>query len=374
MSGYSRYRYSSTRGYRYPVTTSFAGGYQRRGGTVSKALGSARASKNASKVEYFNCTITGSSNFLQKGKNFYTDVIAFWPSAGGVDPATGIPNDLTNANIYGGLVNDRSFRLRCAQWDEFRIISMKVKLNVNPSATDTYTVCSVYDRSASKEEVELDEDKMTDINSDAPSFREVCESQGSVKTIINKNRTYPITRAVYARDINEKSTYSDCTIEYNDTAEQSPLKSLTFDTFPYFNPAIYFCIKCNRTGEDDNTIDFTYTCEYNVVFRNPKSDLQTFIAKEQDTYVNPAGRAATTDSTRYSTIPSEDPYMPDLKLKDGKQTNINWLNRLKARYALKKTQMVKEPRVIEFLVTPEEEKEEKRTTDEMEIEDDPGTA
>lgn len=373
MSGYPRYRYYSTRGYRYPVTTSFGGGYMRRGGTVSKALGSARASKNASKLEYFNCTITGTGSFLQKASNFYTDVIAFWPSAGGVNPATGIPDDTSSPNIYGGLVNDRSFRLRCAQWDEFRIISMKVKLNLDPATSDVYTVCSIYDRDAQREEVELDEDKMTDINSDAPSFREVCESQGSVKTIMNKNRIYPISRAVYARDMSEKTTYTDCTIEYNDTVGESPLESLTFNLYPNFNPAIYFCLKCNKAGTDDALIDFSYTVEYNVAFRNPKSDLQTFITKEKDDYKNPQTSSTPGQNTRMTVISSDDPYIPDLKLRDGKQTNINWWNRLRARYALKNTKRVKDTSTVKILMeTPEEE--EKKKDAEMEIEDDPGTA
>jgi len=375
MSGYTRYRYSSTRGYRYPVTTSFRGGYQRRGGSVSRALGSARAAKNASKLEYFNCTLTGNSDFTQKAGNFYTDVIAFWPSAGGVEPTTGIAKDQTSPNLYGAIVNDRSFRLRCAQWDEFRIVSMKVKLNVNPPSSGVYTVCSIYDRDADRSEVELDDDKMTDIDSDAPSFREVCESQGSVKTLLNPNRIYPITRSVYARDISEKSTYTDCTVEYNDTVGESPLDSLTFETFPNFNPAIYFCIKTNTTHTDMDLIPFSYTVEYNVIFRNPKSDLQTFITKELDSYKNPQPTPPTPgQNTRTAIIPSADPYIPDLKLKDGKQTNINWWVRLKAMYALKKTKMVKEPSPIKILTETIEEEEKKKDTELMEVEDDPGTA
>lgn len=366
MFGRRRSGYYSTRNYRSPVTTSFGRGYSRRSSATGRAIGSARASKSGSKLEYFNCNVVGSCSFLQGSGDFYSNVVSFYPCLGGVEPDTGIVRDDDNGYVYGGLVNDRSFRLRCAQYDEFRIVSMKVKINVENRSDDSFAMCSIIDRQADKDEVKYDPEAMSDINTDTPSFREVCESQGSVKTLINKNRVYPVTRSCFCRDIREKSDYTDCSVDYNKTARQSPVLTLAFGTMPLFTPAIYFCIKFNRTGTFSSPVTFGYTVEYNVIFRNPKSDLQTFIIKEDPAYENPASRNS---DSRYSYVKSDDPYIPDMELKDGKETNISWWNRYLARFALRKAQRVQRLVVAPLPVGPVEPErgEEKKTED---LEDD----
>ena len=376
MYGYKKYPYRRSYSGYTPVTATFRKGYSRWGSSTNRSLGSAKASKAGTKLDYFNCTVCGNCNFKRAPGEYYSDVIAFYPCVGGVNPTTGIISDSSFGNIYGGLVNDRSFRLRCAQYDEFRIVSMKVKLNIFNSEDGTMTLCSISDRQASRDEVEMDDSVMTDIDSDVPSFREVCESQGSIKTIINKNRITPIVRSVYARDLREKTNYEDCTIEYNPTEGESPLSAITFQVYPDFTPAIYFAIKFSNTLSDsETTFTFGYTVEYNCIFRNPKSDLQTFIIKEDPSYTNGDTRTREDQSKKGITyIPSDDPYIPDIQMKNGKETNISWLNRYIARVALKNAKKVNRKTIEMKSSEPPEAAKPAAEEKSMEVEDDPGTA
>lgn len=338
MLPYRRKTYSR----RYPVTTTFKWGrkgYSR--GATARSLGSARAAKTGQKVNYFNCTVCGNVEFLRVAKDYYSDVCCFYPCIGKVDPSTGIIKDAEMGSVYGGIVNDRSFRLNCAQYDEFRIVSMKVKINMANTEDGTMTLCSIADRQADRDEVEMDGSAMTDIDNDVPSFREVCESQGSIKTIINKNRITPVVRSVYAKDMKEKIDFTDCSIEYATTPNASPLEAITFENYPNFKPAIYFCIQFSKASQTNSTFTFGYTVEYNVIFRNPKSDLQTFIIKEDPAYVNPAQKTAADEAKKGITrIASTDPYIPDIVLKNGRETNISWLQRYLARVSLRRARKI----------------------------------
>lgn len=311
---------------------------------------------------------------------------------GGVIPANGIIDDSGNGGVYGALVNDRTFRLKCAQYDEYRIVSMKVKINTTNTTGGTMTLCSIADRQAQREEVAVDDSQMADenIDSDTPSFREVCESQGTIKTIINQNRISPITRTIYARDMKEKISFSDATVEYGETVGQSPLRVLTMEDYPQFCPAMYFCIKFSEANDSESTpFTFAYTVEYNCIFRNPKSDLTTFIAKEDPSYVTPT-RSSSMRSITSTVIPSSEPYIPDAIFKNGKETNNSWYARYRARAALRKAKISVSSESI-YLTPPttktetaEEEdtamtdsttKTETETKSEpMVVEDDPGTS
>lgn len=354
----------------FPVTATFKP-YNTQ---LQRSTGSARAAKAGTKLNYFNCTVNGTVRFLRKANEYYSDVIAFHPCVGKVNPQTGMILDDQMGNIYGGLVNDRSFRLNCAQFDEFRIVSMKVRMNVAYTEDGTLTLCTISDRSAYRDEIEMDQAEMTDVDSDTPNFREVCESQGSMKTIINKNRITPITRMLFARDMNEKITYSDCTITYSSVEGASPLSNITLDDWPAFKPALYCCLQFSNTTSQSATYSFGYSVEYNCVFRNPKSDLSTFIIKEDPSYVNPA--PGPDDSRKgVAIIKSTDPYLPDIILKDGKETNISWLQRYLARVAIKNaTKYAKSDSSPLIITVTDEDKKEDEEKKPMDIEDDPGTA
>lgn len=379
---------------RYPVTAAFRPSYRSGSSSTARALGSARASKNGSKLDYFNCTVSGNCTFTRPVNQYYSDVIVFYPMLGGVSPSTGVIDDAGNGGVYGALVNDRTFRLKCAQFDEYRIVSMKVRINTTNATGGTMTLCSISDRQASNDEVAVDDSEMADedISSDTPSFREVCESQGTVKTIINQNRISPITRSIYARDMKEKIGFADSSVEYGATVFQSPLRTLTMQVYPEFCPAIYFCIKFSEANDAEETnFTFAYTVEYNCIFRNPKSDLSTFIAKEDPTYINPNPG---TKSLTTTIIPSEQPYVPDAIFKNGKETNNSWYARYRARAALKKAKIIV-PSESLYLTPPtkktktdeeedvvmtdsttktETETETETKTEPMVVEDDPGTS
>lgn len=342
----------------------------RRGSSTARALGSARAAKNGSKVENYNCTVNGVIDFVQPANAYYANTLVFSPLVGGVNPATGQINDTTNGGIYGGLVNDRGYRLRCAQYDEARIVSMRVRLmpqyNTGQSGAaiiQPNAILSIFDRCATREELAVDEASMTDIDHDVPSPREIEESAGVVLTQWNNNRITPIVRTVYARDITEKQ-YSDCSVDYVDTEDVSPLSTLAMGYEPNFCPAIYYTIKSSSTGQVAKHFTFSYSVEYNVIFRNPKSDLQTFVVKENPEYVNPDA------SSKYTVVKSSDPHLPDQILDStGKEKNSSWYARYKARAALKRIGMT--PVVVEDVAASAVSD---AKTEETEMEDDPGTS
>lgn len=370
MFGYKRAGYTKRKTYRYS-----RGPYSRftRGGSsTARALGAARAAKNGSKLENYNCTVNGTCVFTQPANKYYANTIVFSPILGGINPETGQINDALNGGVYGGLVNDRGYRLRCAQYDECRIVSMKVKLMPTYSAGSMSTttiyptaILSICDRNAAREELAVDEASMTDIDSDVPSPREIEESAGVILTQWNNNRSTAIVRSVYARDLTEKE-YCDCTIDYGESIAESPLQTLATAYVPNFAPAIYFTIKTVTTSGSNLNMRFSYSVEYNVIFRNPKSDLQTFVVKENPSYVNP-------DDAKSTKVKSTDPHVPDMYLDTtGKEKNSSWFARYKARAALKSIGM--SPTVAELPAPIAAAAATTETDDTMEIEDDPGTA
>lgn len=374
MFGYKRYSYSGRkRSYYYGRS----GKYFRRGSSTARALGSARAAKNGSKVENYNCTVNGIVIFTQPANEYYANTQVFSPLVGGINPRTGQINDSTNGGIYGGLVNDRGYRLRCAQYDEMRIVSMKVKLvpqwNTGASGSPLIypnAVLSIFDRCATREELAVDEASMTDIDHDVPSPREIEESAGVVVSQWNNNRISPIVRTVYARDVTEKQ-YSDCSIDYITTEGESPLATLAMEYEPNFCPAIYYTIKATNTQGTVKYLTFSYSVEYNVIFRNPKSDLQTFVVKENPEYVNPD------ESSKYTVVKSTDPHLPDKVLDStGKEKNSSWYARYKARAALKSVGMspvtTDDPPVAAAAAAADVGVSDTKT--DMEMEDDPGTS
>ena len=339
----------------------------RRGSSTARALGSARAAKNGSKLENYNCTVNGVVQFTQGANVYYSNVRAFTPLLGGVNETTGQILDNDNGGIYGAIVNDRGFRLRCAQYDECRIVSMRVRLMpqyntgsasinvINPSA-----ILSICDRCAGQDELTMDEATMTDVDHDVPSPREIEESAGVILTQWNNNRATAIMRTVYARDLTEKE-YCDCTIDYDKSVGVTPLQTMSLQYVPNFCPAIYFTIKSPTTTEYARYLTFSYSVEYNVIFRNPKSDLQTFVIKENPSYVNPES------SSKYMIVKSSDPHIPDRILNtDGKEFLSSWYSRYKKRAKLASIS-------IEPVPDTEEEAKAAASTP-MSVEDDPGTA
>lgn len=383
MFGYSKNKYY--KGQRSYTPYKRTGYY--RGSTKARAYGAAKAAKSGTKLDYFNCTVNGVATVKFEENAQYCNCFCFYPSSGGVSPTTGIITDGTNGNVYGGIVNNREFRSKCCSYDEWKLVSMKVKLQpVLPDSGTQYTVYSISDRCSSSEETNMDDSSMDDIEHDVPSTREIAESSGSLATTINTNRISPIIRYISSKDLIEKSTYSDCTISYTEQAGVSPLAALSFHDDPAFNPAIYFAVKSNKISTSEVTLSWIYTVEYNCIFRNPKSDLQTFIAKENPTAVN---RSV---SSRYTEIPSDDPYLPNRIIdSSGKELKSSIYLRQKIAYTLRKSKLQKQPTKTEttetktIQVMPEEIKPTEKTLEvtpvetkpsetTMDVEDNPGTS
>lgn len=274
-------------------------GYRR--GAVGRAQASGAAAKRADKQENLNVTAQGYFKFVYGVTNPpMSNVIVFHPYIGGVSPATGTTEDAT-LPIHGGAVNDRSFRLKCSQYDEVRLDSMKVYINpiVSNSSVSTpaMTISSIWDRKASPKECGVVADSVVFTEGRVPTAQEVSSNEGAIKSITNMNSTRGITRSIYARNMQEKSFFWDSTIHYNTVEAESPLSTLYLDAWEKkdgsFCPALYVCSELNQTTVFGDQYTCSYRVEYNFTFRNPKSEMQDFIILENPTYVNPiGGRAA----------------------------------------------------------------------------------
>lgn len=351
-------------------------------GTKARAYGSARAAKAGSKVEYFNCTLNGVATISFEANESYSHVFCFYPALGGVNEKTGIIKDPENGYKYGGIVNDRTFRMKCASYDEVKIVSMKVKLQPSSlTSASQVTVYSICDRKASDDEVMMDDSSMDDIASDTPSVREICESPGSIATPINVNRISSIVRSVNCRDLMEKSVYTDATISYNPTQGESPVNYLAMVNELNFSPAMYFCVKSNTAQTSKQVTGWTYTVEYNCIFRNPKSDLQTFIVKENPDYKNPAGRSSSSkyvfEEPTEVGIPGRVLYLNGVELSVSKwrrylaRSKMNEVAKISSLAPLKVLDVVPAVSVSDVVVVKDEEPKKDVL---MDVEDDPGTS
>ena len=271
-----------------------------RKGTVRRSMGSARAAKKGTKQEQLNCTIQGYINFEYGATNPpLSNVIVFHPFVGGVFTDTGTVDD-SSLLVHGGAINDRSFRLKCSQYDEVKLNTMKVSINPVVSASSSTTpqmiLSTIWDRKASVKEVGLNTTIPSAITGRMPKPEEVTSNEGAVKTTINMNSTRGISRMCFANNTQEKSFYWDSTVHYNETAEESPLKRMILDAWEKkegFAPALYVVSELNQTTVFGSTFTCGYKVEYNFTFRNPKSELDDFIKLENLDYTNPLvdGRA-----------------------------------------------------------------------------------
>jgi hypothetical protein len=306
---YRRYGYTYSAGKRsyYPYGRRY--GYRR--GAVARAQASGAAAKRADKQENLNVTAQGYFKFVYGTTNPpMSNVIVFHPYIGGVAPATGTTEDAT-LPIHGGAVNDRSFRLKCSQYDEVRLDSMRVYINpiVSNSAVTTppMTISTIWDRKAGPKECGVAEDSVVFTSGRVPTAQEVSSNEGAIKSITNMNSTRGIVRSIYAKNMQEKSFFWDSTIHYNTTVDQSPLAALYLDAWEKkdgsFCPALYVCSELSQTTVFGDQYTCSYRVEYNFTFRNPKSEMQDFIILENPTYVNEMGREATRSASSETTAP-----------------------------------------------------------------------
>lgn len=252
--------------------------YRRWGSSASRAYASAKSSKAGTKTETYNGQVNGYVTYTLAANQYRTDVQMFMPFKGNQD-TNGI--NIETTTCHGGAVCDRTFRLLCAQYDQVRLVSMKIKLT--PSALSTNVspmkLLSVCDRNCYDSESES-------IGDDDPimTAKEIEDNPGVIVTEFNGNRVTPIMRYCTAKDLQERTTYIDSTITYNTSDPSNPFSAMFNadwkDGKAEFAPCFFTCLKSPVTSQQQVTLVYGYTVEYNFIFRNPKNNLDTFVATE----------------------------------------------------------------------------------------------
>lgn len=338
--------------------------YRKTSGTVARAAASGAAAKRADKQENLNITVQGYFNFNYGVTNPpLSNVIVFHPYAGGVDPNTGTVQDAT-LPIHGGAVNDRSFRLKCAQYDEVRLDQMKVFINptVSNSSTTTpqMTVSTIWDRKAGPKECGITADIPSAVMGRIPTAQEVTSNEGAMKTLTNMNSTRGLYRRIIARNMQEKSFFWDSTLAYNTEIGEHPLSNINLDAWEKkdgaFCPALYVVSELNQTSVFGQSFTCSYRVEYNFTFRNPKSEMTDFIVNENPSQVNRGGAMRGAETS-----------VVDIR---GRSYISEWLAQYRHEKAAANA-LIAGTRSIEPVKAVEETK---KTDEPMDVEDDPGTA
>ena len=259
--------------------------------------------------------MNGVTNFNFPQNSHLTEVNCWHPFAGGLT-GDGLVND--NGNLaYGGAVNDRGYRMKCACYDEVKLDSMKVTLtpaSVLSYNNVTFTVCSFWDRKASPKEVGFvslpgDGAGVTYpwmANGSMPTAIEIFNNEGTIKSPMTQNTIYGIKRMCYASSSLEKGGYFDSSILYNPTENQSPLTWVYQDAWfrnpLQFSPSLNVVLYSPAASAVAGVLTMSYKVEYTFTFRNPKSDLDYFLTVEAPGYVNPMGRGMDDDRNRESPL------------------------------------------------------------------------
>ena len=374
MFGYKRY-YSSKRGRYYSFGRPY--GKYRRGGTVARAAAGAAAAKRSDKTETYSCTVNGIMNVGLVANQNLSTVSKIAPYNGGVR-ASGVVDDERNL-VHGGAVNDRGFRMKCACYDEIKLDSMKVTILPAQFFSDnavTMTMCTFWDRKASPKECGFQGGPEWMANGATPTALEIFNNEGTIKSSISHNNIYGYKRYCKASSIIEKGGYSDSSIYYNPTANQSPTSWMYLDAWlrnpMAFSPCLYFMIYCPAMFTANRMLSYSYKVEYTFTFRNPKSDLDYFLEIESPGYINPAP-----DDDDDA---AADPNMRSAKTRNAAKraepgTLLGDLQRNYALTAVKTMDTTAVDKTIDDLfVKPEVKKATEMKDEPMEIEDDPGTA
>lgn len=225
-------------------------------------------------------------------------VLCMHPYNGGLN-SEGVVNDGGGNLVYGGAVNDRGYRMKCASYDEMKLDSMKVTLTPAQLATNnniTFTLCTMWDRKASPKEIGYQGGGDWMQNGAVPTALEIFNNEGTIKSQMNQNTIYGYKRYCKASSIMEKGGYIDASILYHNTEGESPLKILYQDAWLRnpcpFSPSLNICVYSPAQFQNQATITFSYKVEYTFTFRNPKSDLDWFLQVETPGFVNTAATAA----------------------------------------------------------------------------------
>ena len=287
MFGYKRSTYSGRPWY---------GAGKKIKSTTGKALFNARTQKTGSKNVYYNCTVENigvSIPFTEQGneKGTYT-----------ITPMITDQRIANKSNMAPmarlSPLGDIQFRSMCHSYDQCRIISMKVTLQITPGTSNMVAPCTLFtlwNRSASSTEVGLG-NAMVDSDG-VPPISQLRGTGSTISTPLGGYQKYQVTRSIYPKDAQEKMTWWDCDIIYLGTAGSSPTDVMYFKdwyngstsvTNHAFMPCLYWGLQRAITGVGE-TWYANIRVEYNFAFRNQCSKLGLFAQYNTPGYVNPEG-------------------------------------------------------------------------------------
>lgn len=359
MFGYKRTFAGKRRG--YYSTGRYYGKYYRRG-TIGRAAAGAAAAKRSDKTETYSCTVNGVVGIAIPADQNLSAVKAFHPYMGGLD-GRGVPDDEHNL-VMGGALNDRGYRMKAACYDEVKLDSMKVTLSpssLSQNGNTTVTICTMWDRKASPKECGYPNASAWMANGSMPTAIEIYNNEGTIKSMMTGNQIYGYKRYCKASSIIEKGGYHDSSILYNSTATESPLKYMYQDAWMKgplaFCPGLFMTVYTPVKFQVDVTATFSYKVEYTFTFRNPKSDLDFFLLVESPGYVNVAADDIAGDANREIVAKRSTP----------KELNDSFRMVYELNGAKKMSPAEAKSKMETLFAKSEKE-------DEMEVEDDPGTA
>lgn len=295
MFGYKRSSYSGRKGYHY----SKGGKNYSRRGTVGRAAAGAAAARKSTKTETLATTVSGVCTWVINQRQNLSNVIIFAPFQGGLDATTQLPNDAQNI-VLGGCVNDRQFRMKCACYDEFKLDTMKVSIipaTLAVAGQTTMSLNTMWDRKANPKECGYYtvEDDSWMSSGRRPTALEIYNNEGCIKTQLTSTQLYATKRYCKASSILEKSEYNDATVLYNTTAAESPKKIMYMDCWlkkpMAFSPSLNTCLYSPGMSDAIQMLSASYKVEYTFTFRNPKSEMDTFLTLEAPGYENPVADA-----------------------------------------------------------------------------------
>lgn len=254
------------------------------------------------KLAYYDGTVTGYTNFNFTSGSFMSDVQNFAPCIGGYT-MSGSGSAATYAvdttyRTQGGVTLDKNFRLMCHQYDECRLLKMVVKLQPTSAIPNNVAVKlgSVIDRNLTKSEYDKLADTTMLDEATKMTATEIFQSSGCVIQPFNGNRIAPLTRYSVPTDLNEKTSWMDCSISYNKAASVSPLGWLSIlgwgNNQSKYAPCFQYALQISTAAATNSYIQFGYQIHYVFAFRNPRNAIDRFIKVEGVGYVNPASAKA----------------------------------------------------------------------------------
>lgn len=290
MFGYKRYRSSGRTGfYRAGKRTRFV-----RRSTTGRALSNARSQKTGSKNVYYNCSVenTGVSIIFNESAT-EKGVFAISPMV--TDQRTANKSNVAPMCRVSPL-SDIQFRSMCHSYDQCRLVSMKVTLQITPGTSNMVAPCTLFtnwNRSASASEIGL-ASAMTDSDG-VPTVSQLRGTGSTISHPLGGYTKYQVTRVIYPKDAQEKMNWWDCDIMYLGTAGSSPIDQMYFKDWyngssalanHAFFPCLYWALQRAITGVAE-TWYANVRVEYNFAFRNQVSKLSDFAKLNAPGYVNP---------------------------------------------------------------------------------------